>query len=125
PDGYYLAVNQFLASTQEWRGQAVAVFEREKMLRGEDARIVRFDLFGVNPLYSAQLPADLDGPIPPPAGAPCYFVEVDDDTWGWPSDRLQLWRFHVDWTDPSLSTYGAGGNPDSVIDLGAAGYAFD
>jgi len=125
PDAYYMAVNQYLASTQDWRGQAAAALDREKMLHGEDAPMVRFDLFAVNPNYGGQLPADLDGPLPPPAGSPAYFVEVDDDAWGWPSDRMQLWKLHVDWSNPSLSTFGAGGNPDAVIDLTAAGYGFD
>ncbi len=125
PDAYYMAVNQFDGSTQAWLGQAVAAFERDKMLAGQPARIVVFDLFAVNPNFGGQLPADLDGPIPPPNGEPAWFVEVDDDAWGWPSDLLQIFKFHVDWTDTTQSTYGVGGNPDAVIDLSAAGFPFD
>jgi hypothetical protein len=124
-DAYYMAVNQFDGVSQAWRGQAAAAFERERMLSGEPARMVAFDLYGVNPDYGGQLPADLDGPIPPPAGASAWFVEVDDDAWGWPGDRLQLWKFHVDWADTSRSTFGAGGHPDAVIDLTSAGFPFD
>jgi hypothetical protein len=125
PDAYYMAVNQFDGGTQGWRGQAAAAFERERMLLGQPARMVVFDLYDVNPGYGGQLPADLDGPIPPPAGAPAWFAEVDDDAWGWGSDRLQLFEFHVDWSDTSLSTFGLGGNPDAVIDLTAAGLSFN
>ncbi len=125
PDAYYMAVNQFDAATQGWRGQAAAAFERDRMLAGQPARMVVFDLYAVNPALGGQLPADLDGPIPPPAGSPAWFAEVDDDAWGWPSDRLQLSRFHVDWADTSLSTFGADGNPDAVIDLTAAGLSFN
>ncbi len=125
PDAYYMAVNQFDGGTQGWRGQAAAAFERDRMLLGQPARMVVFDLYGVNPGYGGQLPADLEGPIPPPAGTPAWFVEVDDDGWGWPADLLQLWKFHVDWSDTSLSTYGLAGDPDAVIDLTAAGLSFN
>jgi hypothetical protein len=54
-----------------------------------------------------MLPSDLDGPAPP-AGAPNYFMEVDDDAWGFPQDQLELWRFHVDWTTPANSTFTQG-----------------
>ena len=51
---------------------------------------------------------------------------MDDDAFGWtPIDRLSLWNFHVDWTTPSNSTFGVAGNPNEVIDLGAAGLGFD
>lgn len=125
PDAYYMAVNRFVASTNEFKGQGAVAFERDKMLAGLDARMIAFDLYAVNPNFAGQLPADLDGPLPPPPGAPCYFAEVDDDAWGWPSDRLQLWKFHVDWTDTSRATFGVNGEPDAVIDLAAVGYAFD
>jgi hypothetical protein len=51
---------------------------------------------------------------------------MDDDSFGWtPIDRLSLWNFHVDWTTPSNSTFGVAGDPDQVIDVGAAGFPFD
>lgn len=125
PDAYYVAVNQFLAETQEYRGQGALAYERSQMLVGGPARVVYFDLFAVNPAFGGALPSDLDGPLPPPEGSPAFFVEVDDDAWGWEADRLSLWRFHVDWADPSRSTFGVAGQPDAVLDLTAAGYAFD
>ncbi|MBZ5641053.1 MAG: hypothetical protein LAO51_20120, partial [Acidobacteriia bacterium] len=125
PDAYYMAVNQFDGSTRAWRGQAAVAFERDRMLLGQAARMVVFDLYGVNPAYGGQLPAGLEGPIPPAAGTPAWFVEVDDDAWGWPSDLLQMWRFHVDWSDPSQSTFGLDGLPDAVVDLTAAGLPFN
>jgi hypothetical protein len=87
--------------------------------------MVRFNLYAVNPQFAGALPSDLDGPIPPPAGAPNYFVAVEDDAWGWPTDRLLIWKFHVDWSDPTQSTFGASGQPDAVIDLTLAGHPFD
>lgn len=125
PDAYYLAVNQFDGSTQAYRGQGAIAFERDKMLAGAAARMVQFDLESVNPNYGGQLPSHLAGPLAPPAGSPNYFVEVDDGAWGFPSDRLSIWKFHVDWADPSRSTFGVAGEPNSVIDLTAAGHPFD
>ena len=41
------------------------------------------------------LPSDLDGPTPPPAGSPNYFLTFEVDP-----ARLLQWQFHVDWTTP-------------------------
>jgi hypothetical protein len=118
PDGYYLAVNQFACVdiippfgfyTCDWAGQGAFVFERDRMLAGQGARMVGFSLPTSN--LGGMLPSDLDGPTPPPTGAPNYFVQVDDNAWFTPTlpqDRLQIWPFHVDWTDPSQSTFGPG-----------------
>jgi hypothetical protein len=127
PDGYYLGINQFVGvGPRRWAGQGVMAFERDKMLQGLPAQTVYFDLLGVNANYGGAIPADLDGPVLPPVGAPNIFVEMDDNSFGWtPIDRLSLWKFHVDWTTPSNSTFGVAGHPDEVIDLTAAGLAFD
>ncbi len=126
PDAYYLAVNQYEEPGDVYRGQGAIAFEREKMLVGAPALMVYFDLYGVNPNFGGALPADMDGPLPPPPGSPDYFVEFDDDSFGWtPIDRLSLWRFHVDWNNPTNSSFGTNGNPDAVIDLTTIGYPFD
>jgi hypothetical protein len=41
---------------------------------------------------------------------------MDDDAWGWPSDRLSIWEFHVDWSEPDDSTFGVDGLPNAVLD---------
>jgi hypothetical protein len=127
PDAYYLGINQFTGvGPRVWSGQGVMAFERDKMLQGLPAQTIYFNLYDVNPNYGGAIPADLDGPVLPPVGAPNLFVEMDDDSFGWtPIDRLSLWKFHVDWTTPSNSTFGVAGHPDEVIDLSAAGLAFD
>lgn len=110
PDGYYMAVNQFTVShgfsgfTLTWAGQGVVAFERAFMLTGEQASMAYLDLFGVNPNFGGMLPADLDGP-PPPAGAPNYFVEMDDAGAAFPTDRLQIFEFQVNWANPANSTF--------------------
>jgi len=61
------------------------------------------------------------GPRQPPAAAgrrPGIFAEVDDDAFNvWPGlgDTLSLWQFHVDWSDPTLSTFGIGGLPNQQL----------
>ena len=104
PDGYYMSINQFLGGTT-WAGAGVVAFERSKMLAGLPARMVYFDLYSVNPDFGGMLPSDLDGLRPPPAASPNYFVEVDDNAWGWATDRLQIFKFHVDWNNPAASTF--------------------
>jgi hypothetical protein len=105
PDAYYMTINQFSSITLQWAGQGVIAFDREKMLVGLPATMQYMDLASVDANLGGMLPADLDGPAPP-SGSPGYFVQMDDDAWGYSSeDRLQLWRFHVDWTTPSASTF--------------------
>jgi PKD repeat protein len=106
PDGYYMSVNQFTCSviSCSWAGQGVVAFEREKMLSGLSARMVYFDLYGLDPNLGGMLPADLDGPAPP-AGAPNAFCQIDDDAWGYSPDQIQCWNFRANWTDPALSTF--------------------
>ena len=104
PDGYYMAINQFTPFTLQFAGQGVAVFNRAAMLNGQAANMVYFDLASVDPNLGGMLPSDLDGP-PPAPGSPNYFVQMDDDAVGYPTDQLELWRFHADWTTPSASTF--------------------
>jgi|Deesub1362A_J573_1020465.scaffolds.fasta_scaffold00162_33 hypothetical protein len=100
PDGYYMSVNQF---DPWWAGAGLFVFERDRMLLGQPARFLYYDLGSVDERYGGLLPADLDGP-PPPQGSPAYFVSVDDSSWGFSRDTLHIWEVHVDWATPSNST---------------------
>jgi hypothetical protein len=111
PDGYYMTVNQFNQSTLTWGGAGAVVFERDKMLLGQTARMVYFDLYSVDPNLGGMLPSDLDGATPPPTGAPNVFAQPDDNAWGYPQDQLELWNFHVDWTNPANSTFTLAGKP--------------
>ena len=100
-DGYYMSINQFTCSPVgcSWGGEGVVAFERSQMIAGGPARAVYFDMAS-NASLGGMLPADRDGPTPPPAGAPNYFVQFDDQP-----DQLQLWEFHVDWTNTANSTF--------------------
>ena len=104
PDAYYMTINQFTAISLQWAGQGVIAIDRARMLAGQPASMIYFDLSSTDPNLGGMLPADLDGRAPP-SGSPGYFMQMDDDAWGYSPDRLQLWRFHVDWANPSASSF--------------------
>jgi Fibronectin type III domain len=102
PDGYYMTMNQFSNCNIfgcSWGGQGVVAFERSQMLSGGPARAVYFDMAAETSL-GGMLPADLDGPTLPPAGAPAYFMQIDDQP-----DQLQLWQFRADWNNIQNSAF--------------------
>ncbi len=103
-DGYYLTINQFTSISLQWAGQGVVAFDRARMLSGQPATAIYYDLASVDMNLGGMLPADLDGPQPP-AGSPAYFAQVDDDAWGADPDQLQIWKFHADWSNPALSSF--------------------
>ena len=106
-DGYYMSVNQFSCKfiSCSWAGAGAVAFERAQMLTGQPARMVYFDLYTQDPDLGGMLPSDQDGATAAPPGSPNYFVQVDDDAWGYAPDQLQIWKFHVDWVNPSSSTF--------------------
>jgi hypothetical protein len=102
PDGYYMTANLFQGFA--WAGVGAYVFDRAQMLSGNTATMQFFELPTTD--WGGMLPSDLDGPIPPPAGSPNYFLEVVDGAWpGQTNDELHLHRFHVDWVNPANSTF--------------------
>jgi hypothetical protein len=111
PDGYYITVNEFDASFA-FRAAVAGAVDREAMLLGLPAALVRFDVRSpdtAETVFSLQ-PSHLEGLVPPPAGAPNYIVQAfDDEAWSATpdagGDRYNVWAMHVDWTDPeNLST---------------------
>jgi hypothetical protein len=113
PDGYYMTSNQFEGAT----GAGVFAFERDKMLAGQPARFVYFDLSTVNSSYGGMLPSDLDGWNLPPEGAPNYFAEIDSEI-NTPSlgpDAMRIWEFRVDWANPTNSKFGLDGEPNAIL----------
>ncbi len=97
PDAYYLStVEGFNLGLDVW------ALERSKMLAGQAAGVVRFQVS--NPGI-ALLPGDPDGP-PPPGGSPAWFArQMDDDRVGNGVDRVEVFSFSVDWSNPSGSTF--------------------
>src|SRR6185503_18546322 len=123
PDAYYMSSNEFPDGMQTSSGAGAFAFEPAKMLAGKPPRVVYFDEASSNPpagQYIGQRPGDLDGSAAPPAGSPNLFAEIDDATTIPPTDgsdgfALRLWNFHVDWANPSNSTFGDNGAPSYTL----------
>ncbi|MEK6206021.1 MAG: IPT/TIG domain-containing protein, partial [Chloroflexota bacterium] len=96
PDGYYVSFNVF-PNKLFFSGSRTCAYDRSKMLVGLAATQVCFQ---TSSTYGGLLPSDLDGSRLPPAGAANYFVAL-----GATSTTLAYWKFHVDWTTPSSSTF--------------------
>ncbi|TME62930.1 MAG: hypothetical protein E6I51_05565, partial [Chloroflexi bacterium] len=93
PDAYYMSTNDF--SGNSFAGATTWAFDRARMLAGAPATA---QVFHLSFLYGGLLPASLDGRALPPAGAPNYFVALND------SSSLALWKFHVDFANSANST---------------------
>ncbi|MCK6685274.1 MAG: carboxypeptidase-like regulatory domain-containing protein, partial [Thermoanaerobaculia bacterium] len=115
PNSYFVTVNQFVGNS--WGGAGVAAFEKDKMVLGQPARAVYYDLLSANSNFGGMLPADLDGASPPPAAAPGVFVEVDDSSYLPPNDAIRIWYFTVDWSvSPTpTSSFGLSGQPNETL----------
>jgi hypothetical protein len=120
PDGYYMTVNQFL-SNGSWGGVGVVAFDRSSMLAGRPASMVYLDT--PDSRSSAMLPADVEGWTTPPTGSPEYLLSLDSSNWG---TGLDLYLFHVDWSNPSSSTFsGPSAIPTSSYDTNLCNYNRD
>ncbi|MDQ7049239.1 MAG: carboxypeptidase regulatory-like domain-containing protein [Enterobacterales bacterium] len=101
-DGYYMGANQFDSTNGfSFEGGGVVAYERDKMLIGAVAQQVKFDMNGSTPTVFTAMPLDMDGLLPPPAGANEYFIWSSLDS----LDNLQVWEFAVDWANPGASTF--------------------
>jgi hypothetical protein len=86
------------------------------MLTGADAPAMQ--CFTNTPTsYGVLLPGDLDGATPPPAGSPEYFLNFDSN-----DESLDLWQFHVDWTTPANSWFGASSTNSSPTNIPVAAF---
>jgi hypothetical protein len=93
-DGYYMSIHLFGNHGNEFSAQGVIAFDRERMLVGQPARGL---IFFVNEGLFGLLPADAQGPTPPPAGAPNYMAVLRDDNAGDTKDRILLYGFVTKW----------------------------
>ncbi len=93
PDAYYASYNLFGPSS--FIAAESCAYDRAAMLKGMKAKAVCFkktNEFGF-------LPSNVDGATPPPSGEPAFFVDLSSST------ALHLFRFHVDFTTPTNSTF--------------------
>ena len=95
---YLLTTHDFNLSPQQFLGAALIAVERDKMLNGQPAAMVRFgglDQFGIEP-------AHLEGQVVAPTGSCPMFVHFDFET----SEYL-FWDMCLNWTTPASSTLSA------------------
>ncbi len=93
-DAYLLTTHEF-NSASAFQGAALIAFERDKMLTGATAKMIRFpgyDAYGVEPV-------NIMGTLNAPANACPSFVHYDGDT----SDYL-FWDMCINWTTPASTT---------------------
>ncbi len=97
PDGYYMSVRVF-SSVGVLLGPQPFVFERTKMLSGMAATFITTGITG-GPSEAPYLPADFDGSVLPPTGAPNSFVEFPSQ------GTYRIFHFHADFATPNNSTF--------------------
>jgi hypothetical protein len=95
PDAYYETYNLFAGGTT-FVGAEDCAFDRASMLNGAAATQ---QCFTTSSSYGGLLPSNLDGSTLPPSGSPNYVIALNTTT------SLAFWKFHVDWTTPSNSTF--------------------
>ncbi len=95
PDAYYWTANTFSGPTT-FIGANPCAFDRATMLSGGPANAICMQQ---NPSVDSLLPADLDGTTAPPTGEPNFYLQMVAPS------NLNLFKFHVDFTTPSNSTF--------------------
>lgn len=104
PDGIYMSANDFASTgSQSYQHAQVWAFDRQAMEAGNpNATAVSFSLaktVGGVSVFSL-LPSNARAVTgAPPVGSPNYFASI------YGSYAIRVWKFHVDWTTPSNSTF--------------------
>ena len=96
PDAYYGSYNMFNGVTGVFLGPRTCAYNRTSMLAGKTATSICFQRSTTDFSF---LPSDLDGSTAPPTGEPNFFLELASST------TLNLFKFHVNFTTPSMSTF--------------------
>src|SRR5271169_1223841 len=96
PDAYYMSFNlESFAPPHSSLGPMACAFDRNGMIAGSAANPI---CFTPRTTFINLLPSDLDGSTAPPTGSPNYYMNLD-------SNALDIWQFHVDFTNPVNSTF--------------------
>jgi hypothetical protein len=99
PDAYYMSANIF---SNTFLGTQAFAFDRANMLCGLPATAITPGITPGGGNNEAFMPADIDGPVLPPPGAPNSYVEFPD---GGNGTTYRIWHFHVDFANPANSTF--------------------
>ena len=94
PDAYYVTYNVFNGNS--FGGPKTCAWDSAAMIAG--AASAAQVCFQLGTTVASILPADLDGTIAPPAGAPNFQLSLG-------SNALSFFTFHVDFVTPANSTY--------------------
>ncbi|MDX6711079.1 MAG: hypothetical protein QOH96_2095, partial [Blastocatellia bacterium] len=99
PDAYYETFNMFNSAGTSFLGARACAYDRAKMIAGQPATQVCFNPTDAGSVVGGLLPADLDGTIQPPPGAPNYVIALGNN-----ANQLAVYKFHVDFITPANST---------------------
>jgi hypothetical protein len=114
PDAYYIAMDlEDPNNGFQEVGVLVCALNRTNMLIGATANLPQCfnspsSITGSMYLAHSFQPADVEGTIPPPTGAPEYYASIQNpvnDGVTTTSDIFNLWQFHVDWSNRAASTF--------------------
>jgi len=89
-------------------GPGIYAMDRGNMLAGNAATFIRVSIPGLPGFgFEAPTPADLDGSVVPPSGAPAIIMRHRDTEVhagpAAPADLLEMWTFDVDWVNTQNS----------------------
>lgn len=101
PDGIYMSTNMFdYAASGSFQNVRVYAFNKAQMYAGSPTpQVVSFDLQDDSDFTLLPSNARLQAGTPPP-GTPNYFIS----TWQFLNAQA-VYKFHVDWSNSSLSTF--------------------
>ena len=111
PDAYYMTANMF-RNASTFVGAGACAFDRAAMVAGAASPAAQCFQGGTG-VYSL-LPTDLDGSTLPPGGEPNFLLMFTASRGA--GNTLNLYRFHVDWSDSANS------NVAGPIGIGAGSY---
>ena len=121
PDGYYMSANMFDGTTLAFQGVRVYALDRSKLINGTGAPAPSVVAFTVLPAGLGQSYSLLPSTFrygAPPAGRDEFFAAVDSPaTAGAVLNTVHVWKFHVDFTTPALSTFGVGASHTPNTDV--------
>jgi len=99
PDAYLATFNMYNNNT--FQGANLCAYNRANMLQGNLATQICFQQGATT---FAVLPANADGKIPPPRGAPAMYMGLGTDSAGNFNNTLSLWKLQADFATPANST---------------------